>query len=140
MKELSKKIKSKIEKAIKGEIKKFIFKKDLEETKLRKRLQSLDVPVLKTHPAELDSTYTNEAYGNQERIKTLNHAIERCYDALHRLEKGNYGVCAECGGSIALGRLHKVPFTRHCIECKTEMEEAIKQRARPGVSRQTFIV
>ncbi|MEK7482003.1 MAG: TraR/DksA C4-type zinc finger protein [Patescibacteria group bacterium] len=134
------KTKRKREERLLEEIKKFTLKKDLEETKLRKRLQSLDVPTMKTHPAELDSTYTNEADGSQERIKTFNHVIKRCYDALNLLRADmDNGICEECGNPISPKRLREVPFTRHCIDCKTEKEAEIKRRTRPGAPRQTSV-
>lgn len=139
MKELSEKIKSKIEKVIRGEVEKFVLKKDAEQSRLRKRLASLDAPVTKTHLGELDSTYTNEASGSSERIKTINHVIVRCHDALHRLKNGDYGVCVECGESISLGRLKAVPFTEHCADCKKEKEDEIKRHTPPGVPRQTSV-
>ena len=141
MKKMLKNIKDKFEAAIKESIKNFMFQKDIEESRLRKRLRSLDVPVMKTHMAELDSTFTNEADGSEERIKTLNHAIERCFEARDRLKKGTYGICKECGSEIPLKRLlgsKGVPFTRHCVPCKTEMETSWKQRGNPKAPRQTF--
>ena len=142
MKKYSKMIKDRIERAIKEKLNEFVFKVDMEKSQLRKRLRLLDVPVMKTHMAELDSTFTNEAAGSEERIKTLNHAIKRCFEAFDRLRKGTYGICEECGSEIPLKRLlgpKGVPFTGHCVPCKTEMEHQIKQRARPRDPRQTYV-
>lgn len=38
-------------------------------------------------------------------------------DALRRLADGTYGVCAECGGTIAVERLEARPFARTCFAC-----------------------
>ena len=149
MKKFSNKIKDQLKEAIKESIKSFIFQRDAEEARFRKRVRALDVPVMKTHMAELDPTFTNEADGNQERIKNFNHAIERCYDALDRLEKNTFGACEKCGSKIPLKRLlgpkgkllgpKGVPFTRHCVPCKTEIEAAIKRNTKPGSPRQTYV-
>ena len=138
MKKLLKKIKIKIGKALQFDLKRFQKELECEEARLRERLQSLEVPVIKTHLADLDSTFSNEAYGNGERMRTLKHAVGRCKDAFSRLEKDEYGICEECGDPIAMGRLQAVPFTRHCAKCKTEMEMSWKLRGNPKAPKQTF--
>lgn len=42
--------------------------------------------------------------------------------ALERIEKGEYGHCAECGNLISKVRLEAVPHARMCIECKSNEE------------------
>jgi DnaK suppressor protein len=37
--------------------------------------------------------------------------------ALRRIEDGTYGICANCGRPISLGRLEARPYTALCIEC-----------------------
>ena len=53
-----------------------------------------------------------EALGNQAIQE-----IEQIKRALYRIEKGNYGVCSQCGGSIASERLKAMPFAMTCIRC-----------------------
>lgn len=48
-------------------------------------------------------------------------------DALHRMENGTYGLCEECGQTIARARLRALPFASLCRRCK-EQEE----RGRPS--------
>jgi len=43
--------------------------------------------------------------------------------ALERLENDEYGVCASCGEDIAKRRMEVRPFSRYCIECKTDIEK-----------------
>ncbi|MFI0372635.1 TraR/DksA family transcriptional regulator [Actinomadura sp. 1N219] len=38
-------------------------------------------------------------------------------DALRRLDDGTYGVCEQCGGTIAAERLQARPFARTCFAC-----------------------
>lgn len=42
--------------------------------------------------------------------------------ALARLEQGEYGVCLGCGEEIPQKRMEVRPFSRYCVECKTEVE------------------
>lgn len=38
-------------------------------------------------------------------------------EAVERLEAGSYGVCGECGGEIAYGRLLVIPEADACGDC-----------------------
>ena len=42
--------------------------------------------------------------------------------ALERLEQGEYGVCLGCGEDIPEKRMQVRPFSRYCVECKTDVE------------------
>ena len=50
--------------------------------------------------------------------------LQQIDDALHRLESEDFGMCEECGGEIAAGRLETMPFTRLCVTCQSEFEQA----------------
>jgi DnaK suppressor protein len=39
-------------------------------------------------------------------------------EALKRIEKGTYGVCAECEQPISPKRLAAVPWAKYCIHCE----------------------
>ena len=43
--------------------------------------------------------------------------------ALERIDKGDYGTCMNCGETIDQRRLEVRPFSRYCIECKTDIEK-----------------
>jgi RNA polymerase-binding protein DksA len=45
-------------------------------------------------------------------------------DALVRIEKGRYGTCEQCGGSIGMRRLLARPDAERCIECQEKWERA----------------
>ena len=60
-----------------------------------------------------------------DRVREKLGAID---EALGRIDDGSYGVCEECGGSIAVERLKARPVTTLCITCKAEQEEAEKRR------------
>ena len=43
--------------------------------------------------------------------------------ALEQIEKGEYGICMGCGEDIPPRRMEVRPFSRYCIECKTDIEK-----------------
>jgi DnaK suppressor protein len=43
--------------------------------------------------------------------------------ALARLAQGEYGICAHCGEDISPRRMEVRPFSRYCIDCKTDIEK-----------------
>lgn len=63
--------------------------------------------------------------GDREREKI--HSID---EALLRITEGDYGICEECDEDIPLGRLKAMPFTRHCVKCKSELEKLQAQTKR----------
>ena len=48
--------------------------------------------------------------------------IKKIKNSLEDIKSGDYGVCDNCGEDISLKRLVARPVARHCIKCKTEME------------------
>jgi DnaK suppressor protein len=63
--------------------------------------------------------------GDREREKI--HSID---EALLRIDDGEYGICEECEEDIPLGRLKAMPFTRHCVKCKSDLEKLQAQTKR----------
>ena len=63
--------------------------------------------------------------GDREREKV--HAID---EALLRIDENEYGVCEECEEEIPLGRLKTMPFARHCVKCKSDLEKLQAQTKR----------
>jgi DnaK suppressor protein len=49
--------------------------------------------------------------------------INKIKDALDRIDKGEFGICEECGEEISEARLKVRPVTTLCINCKMEEEE-----------------
>jgi len=43
--------------------------------------------------------------------------------ALDRLAKGEYGICLKCEEEISPRRMEVRPFSRYCVECKSEVEK-----------------
>ncbi len=63
--------------------------------------------------------------GDREREKL--HSID---EALLRINEGEYGICEECEEEIPLGRLKAMPFARHCVKCKADLEKLQAQTKR----------
>jgi len=63
--------------------------------------------------------------GDREREKL--HNID---EALLRIDEGEYGICEECEEEIPLGRLKAMPFARHCVKCKSDLEKLQAQTKR----------
>lgn len=63
--------------------------------------------------------------GDREREKV--HAID---EALLRITEDEYGICEECEEEIPLGRLKAMPFARHCVKCKSDLEKLQAQTKR----------
>lgn len=46
--------------------------------------------------------------------------------ALKRLEAGDYGLCADCGGDIPFDRLKIEPWALRCVACESKRERAAR--------------
>ena len=67
-----------------------------------------------------ESSYEQEmAYLHKSRKLDELRLIE---EALKRIEKGEYGVCADCDEKIAKKRLAVQPYSILCIECQEQLE------------------
>ena len=63
--------------------------------------------------------------GDREREK-----VRFIDEALLRISDGEYGICEECEEEIPLGRLKVMPFARHCVKCKADLEKQQAQTKR----------
>ena len=64
---------------------------------------------------------------NQEVLMNLSNAQRRSAAdidaALERIAAGEYGLCARCEEEIPARRMEVRPFSRYCVECKSEVEK-----------------
>jgi len=67
-------------------------------------------------------------------IQMKSETLNKVYDALGRLEQGDYGNCFECGEEIAEKRLRALPFAVRCKDCE-EAREVAEQRQRQLAAR-----
>ena len=61
------------------------------------------------------------AFALEERESAELVAID---EALQRIADGSYGLCVDCGASIATARLHANPVAMRCIDCQSRLEQA----------------
>lgn len=48
--------------------------------------------------------------------------LEDTEEALERIDKGDYGICIDCGRHIPRARLDAVPAASRCESCQEELE------------------
>ncbi len=69
---------------------------------------------------------SSNAY-SREMLLNLSEAHHRQMQdidaALARLDSGEYGICANCEEEISPRRMEVRPFSRYCIDCKTDIEK-----------------
>jgi DnaK suppressor protein len=70
-------------------------------------------------------------------IQMKSETLQRVREALLRLDAGEYGDCADCGGEIAEQRLRALPFAVRCRACE-ELHEHHAARERRLASPQGF--
>ena len=58
----------------------------------------------------------NLSENQRQKIRDIDAALER-------LAKGDYGICQRCEEEIAPKRMEVRPFSRYCIDCKTDVEK-----------------
>lgn len=61
------------------------------------------------------------AFALEERESAELVAID---EALKRVADGSYGLCVDCGESIATARLHANPVALRCVACQDKAEHA----------------
>ncbi len=72
---------------------------------------------------EVDEIQANESRELGFVTRTmLVEKVNRIADALERLSEGDYGVCVECGETIAPARLRALPEVQTCIRCQDRLE------------------
>jgi DnaK suppressor protein len=66
-------------------------------------------------------------------IEMTSETLGQIDEAMHRLEAGTYGVCANCEAEIAEARLKAVPFATLCRACQEAQEslQAEQREVRP---------
>ncbi len=77
----------------------------------------------KERAKQLEDNEVVDALGNEARAE-----IAKINAALQRMERGEFGICTECGLPIKEARLEVYPYADECIEC-AEFDE--KRRSRP---------
>jgi DnaK suppressor protein len=103
------------------------------EALLRKKLELVGTAGVRPLQATMENNsrqgdMADQASGNNEvhialKLRQTDAKIlQAIEEALQRIEKGTYGVCRDCGGTIADARLNAIPWTRVCINCKEKQK------------------
>ncbi|HSB11427.1 MAG TPA: TraR/DksA family transcriptional regulator [Blastocatellia bacterium] len=61
------------------------------------------------------------------RRESLNRRLRQLDEALGRIHSGLYGICSECGASIAEKRLAADPAVLLCIGCQAMNEAVVRE-------------
>jgi RNA polymerase-binding transcription factor len=102
---------------------------------VRKRTEILGTGGIKPLQASMENNtrqgdMADQASGNNEvhiqlKLKQTDAKIlQAIEEALSRIDKSTYGVCRDCGESIAEARLNAIPWTRVCIACKEKQNSS----------------
>lgn len=73
-----------------------------------------DIGDMSTQTYDRDVLY-NLSEVQRQKVRDIDAALEQ-------LERGSYGICLGCGDEISPKRLEVRPFSRYCVDCKTEIE------------------
>jgi DnaK suppressor protein len=75
-----------------------------------------DAPTDDEHDPEGPTLAFERSQASAMRAQAEQHMLE-IEHALTRMDDGKYGLCARCGGEIAIGRLQVRPQASLCIRC-----------------------
>lgn len=75
------------------------------------------------HPADQGTELYHMELNNALKVHEENILMD-IKDALGRIDKGVYGVCAQCGIDISKERLEVHPYAKTCIKCQESLERA----------------
>jgi DnaK suppressor protein len=71
----------------------------------------------------------SEAFELEKRLaleKRLMVTLAEVEHALLKFDKGTYGVCDTCGGSVEVARLEVLPQANLCLNCKAQQSKNVK--------------
>lgn len=78
--------------------------------------------IVDQHPADA-ATELFEREKNMTLKRTLQESLQSVNEALHKMDDGTYGTCAECGQPIPENRLRALPEATHCISCQSKLDK-----------------
>jgi RNA polymerase-binding protein DksA len=88
-------------------------------SELTGRVAEIDSELRKPLPADSEDRATD--LESQEALEGIENSeikeIQQIGEALKRIAKGTYGVCAQCGADIDPKRLKALPNATRCISC-----------------------
>jgi DnaK suppressor protein len=76
----------------------------------------------KERAKQLEDSEVVDALGNEARGE-----LHKISAALERMDRGDYGLCVDCGIPIASLRIEANPYAGECIDC-ANLDESIRAR------------
>lgn len=73
------------------------------------------------HFAELGTDTFNQNFA-LSRLEHEEAFLNQIYEALERLNSGEFGLCQTCGGPMKVARLEFSPWVPNCIGCQEKLE------------------
>lgn len=90
------------------------------QTSIRQKLETSSQFFGLTHAADFNPPITET---DKWALKNAAKVIQRCREALDRIQRGIYGICITCREPIDERRLKAIPFTPKCIGCKSPADD-----------------
>ena len=107
------------------------------QEKLRSLRETLPAEAAEVRDAEEQSVDDFVQEVDFALMEMKSETLRKIDEAVHRLEAGTYGFCAECGVEIGDVRLKALPFADRCRACQEEQESrAAEEREARGLEGQ----
>jgi len=92
------------------------------KTELTHRIEAIEADIHhKKEPVEKDFAEQVTQRENDEVLNAIDEEAQQTVflinAALARIQAGNYGICSNCGETIAEARLAALPYVTTCISC-----------------------
>ncbi len=93
-------------------------------------MDDIEVERNKSATAVTDDIGDDIDHANEERNRELyqllaerdQQKLKQIKNAIDSIDAKTYGICEDCGDKIGKARLIALPFTKLCIDCKSEQE------------------
>jgi DnaK suppressor protein len=112
-----------------------IKQEELQEIKQRLKEWEEDISTTASKPVQEISSEPIDVAQNETMIDMAMRRSEHSKktlleikNALHKIERGTYGLCEESGENIDVNRLKANPIARYSIETQKYLEEISKKR------------
>lgn len=134
----------KVRKVFLGKCEKALLKKRSEVLSLKKALEKSHREIL--CDADVRDSESSNNVSAAEQLHTLKKpaqlsgvlkAIDRALERIYAKDP-TYGFCEDCGEGIPIARLTTVPWTKHCVECKTKEERKKHPHVNGGGIKRDF--
>ncbi len=67
-------------------------------------------------------TILSETERTEAVLAVARRQLDQVLSALRRIDLGTYGICVDCGGPVAEGRLEAKPEAARCVSCQGRLD------------------